>query len=72
MAVPDMSKRECQGIIAAQRCYIRKLSPKTKEPFTSEGMWMRFVDLLSSVTDEVRFLFVRRYLISIKLNIYPI
>jgi hypothetical protein len=36
MIVPVMSKRDCPGIIAAQRCYVRKPGPKTEEPFTAE------------------------------------
>ncbi len=36
MTVPVMSKRDCQGIIVAQRCYVRKPGPKTEEPFTAE------------------------------------
>jgi hypothetical protein len=34
--VPVMSKRDCPGIIAAQRCYVRKPGPMTEEPFTAE------------------------------------
>ena len=34
--VPVMCIRSCDGIIAAQKCYIRKPGPKSEEPFTSE------------------------------------
>ena len=31
-----MSRRDCEGVIAAQRCYVRKPGPRTEEPFTAE------------------------------------
>jgi hypothetical protein len=34
--VPVMSKRGCEGVINAQRCYIRKPGPRSEEPFTAE------------------------------------
>ncbi len=33
---PIMSKRECQGVIAQNRCYIRKPGPRSEEPQTGE------------------------------------
>jgi hypothetical protein len=36
MIVPVMSKRDCEGVIAAQRCYVRKPGPRSEEPFTAE------------------------------------
>lgn len=36
MSVPVMSIRGCEGLIAPQRCYVRKPGPKSEEPFTSE------------------------------------
>ena len=36
MSVPVMSRRDCEGVIAAQRCYVRKSGPRTEEPFTAE------------------------------------
>ena len=42
-ATPVMSVRGCDGVIAAQRCYIRKPGPKTEEPFTSEE-WRSLID----------------------------
>ena len=36
MMVPIMSIRGCDGVIAPQRCYIRKPGPKSEEPFTAE------------------------------------
>lgn len=36
MTVPVMSVRHCDGVIASQRCYVRKPGPKSEEPFTSE------------------------------------
>ena len=36
MTVPVMSKRECERVITARRCYIRKPGPRSEEPFTSE------------------------------------
>ncbi|MDE2741855.1 MAG: ATP-binding protein [Gemmatimonadota bacterium] len=34
--VPVMSRRECQGVIAQNRCYIRKPGPNSEDPRTSE------------------------------------
>jgi hypothetical protein len=36
MIVPVMSARSCEGVIAAQRCYVRKPGPRSEEPFTTE------------------------------------
>jgi hypothetical protein len=36
MTVPVMSRRGCEGVIAAQRCYVRKPGPRSEEPFTVE------------------------------------
>jgi hypothetical protein len=36
LLAPVMSKRDCEAIIAAQRCYVRKPGPRTEEPFTAE------------------------------------
>jgi hypothetical protein len=41
--VPVMSRRECQGIIAAQRSYVRKPGPRSEEPFTAEE-WRALFD----------------------------
>jgi hypothetical protein len=34
MTVPVMSRRGCEGVIAAQRCYVRKPGPRSEEPFS--------------------------------------
>ena len=36
LTVPVMSKRESQGVIAPNRCYIRKPGPRSEEPLKSE------------------------------------
>lgn len=36
MIVPVMSVRGCDGVIAPQRCYVRKPGPRSEEPFTTE------------------------------------
>ena len=36
LTVPVMSRRECQGVIIPNRCYIRKPGPRSEEPQTSE------------------------------------
>lgn len=36
LTVPVMSVRGCEGVIAAQRCYVRKPGPRSEEPFTAE------------------------------------
>ena len=36
MTVPVMSARGCEGVIAAQRWYVRKPGPRSEEPFTAE------------------------------------
>jgi len=43
IAVPIMSRRGCEGIISAQRCYIRKPGPKSEEPHTAEE-WRELLD----------------------------
>jgi hypothetical protein len=35
-SVPVMSVRECAGVIAARRCYIRKPGPRSEEPLTGD------------------------------------
>lgn len=40
---PVMSRRDCDGIIAAQRCYIYKPGPRSEEPFTGEE-WRALLD----------------------------
>jgi len=41
--VPIMSKRDYSGVIAAQRCYIRKPGPRSEEPHTAEE-WRGLLD----------------------------
>lgn len=41
--VPVMSRRDCVGIINAQRCYIRKPGPRSEEPFTA-AEWRALLD----------------------------
>jgi hypothetical protein len=36
LTVPVMSIRGQEGVIAAQRCYVRKPGPRSEEPFTAE------------------------------------
>lgn len=36
MIVPVMSIRDCEGVIAARKCYVRKPGPRSEEPFTAE------------------------------------
>jgi predicted HTH transcriptional regulator len=36
LTVPVMSKRDCEGVIAQNRCYIRKPGPRSEEPKTGE------------------------------------
>ena len=36
LTVPVMSRRDCQGVIAQNRCYIRKPGPRSEEPQTPE------------------------------------
>jgi hypothetical protein len=43
ISVPVMSTRDCQGVIAQQRCYIRKPGPRSEEPFLSEE-WRNLLD----------------------------
>ena len=42
MTVPVMSKRGCEGVIAAQRCFVRKPGPRSEEPLTAEE-WRRLL-----------------------------
>jgi hypothetical protein len=41
--VPVMCKRDCEGVIAAHRCYIRKPGPRSQEPYTSQE-WRSLLD----------------------------
>src|SRR5262245_34983206 len=41
--VPVMSRRDCDGVIAARRCYMRKPGPRSEEPLTSEE-WRSLLD----------------------------
>ncbi len=43
MTVPVMSRRGSEGVIAAQRCYIRKPGPQSEEPHTAEE-WRALLD----------------------------
>jgi hypothetical protein len=43
LATPAMSKRDCEGVIAAQRAYIRKPGPRSEEPFTG-AEWRALFD----------------------------
>lgn len=43
LATPVMSRRDCPGVIAAQRCYVRKPGPRSEEPFTGEE-WRHLID----------------------------
>lgn len=58
MQVPVMSKRACEGIIAAQKCYVRKPGPRSEEPFTAEewrGVMERCVqNRRESMLDAIR------------------
>jgi hypothetical protein len=36
MTVPVMSRRGCEGVIDARRCYVRKPGPRSEEPFNTE------------------------------------
>jgi len=41
--VPVMSRRDCEGVIAARRCYIRKPGPRSEEPFDGQE-WRALLD----------------------------
>lgn len=43
IATPVMSRRDCNGVITAQRCYVRKPGPRSEEPFTGEE-WRALLD----------------------------
>jgi hypothetical protein len=43
LTIPVMSRRDCQGVIAAQRSYIRKPGPRSEEPFTADE-WRALID----------------------------
>jgi hypothetical protein len=43
MTVPVMSARDCEGVIAARRCYMRKPGPRSEEPLTGEE-WRTLLD----------------------------
>lgn len=41
--VPIMSRRDFAGVIAAQKCYVRKPGPQSEEPFTAQE-WRALLD----------------------------
>ena len=43
LVTPVMSRRDCDGVITAQRCYVRKPGPRSEEPFTGEE-WRTLID----------------------------
>jgi len=43
LSVPVMARRDCEGVIAARRCYIRKPGPRSEEPQKSEE-WRVLLD----------------------------
>ena len=53
LTVPVMSRRECQGVINQNRCYIRKSGPESEEPRTSEEWRALFNRCLRAHQDEM-------------------
>lgn len=53
LTVPVMSKNQCQGAIALNRCYIRKPGPESEEPRTSEEWRNLFNRCLRANRDEM-------------------
>jgi hypothetical protein len=43
MSVPIMSRRDCEGVISARRCYIRKPGPRSEEPLDGQE-WRALLD----------------------------
>ena len=43
ITVPVMCKRDCEGVISARRCYIRKPGPRSEEPLKAEE-WRTLLD----------------------------
>jgi hypothetical protein len=43
VTVPVMSRRDCNGVIAARRCYIRKPGPRSEEPLDAQE-WHDLLD----------------------------
>src|SRR5262245_10870138 len=43
MTVPVISARDCEGVIAARRCYMREPGPRSEEPLTGEE-WRTLLD----------------------------
>ena len=51
--VPVMSMRECQGVIAQNRCYVRKPGPKSEDPRTSEEWRILLNRCVRATRDEM-------------------
>jgi hypothetical protein len=43
ITVPVMSRRDCDGVISARRCYVRKPGPRSEEPFDAQE-WRALLD----------------------------
>lgn len=43
LTVPVMSRRDCEGVIAARRCYTRKPGPRSEEPLDAKE-WRTLLD----------------------------
>jgi hypothetical protein len=43
VTVPIMSRRDCEGVLAARRCYIRKPGPRSEEPLDAKE-WRTLLD----------------------------
>ncbi len=53
VTVPVMSKNQCPGVIALNRCYIRKPGPESEEPRTSEEWRNLFNRCLRANRDDM-------------------
>ena len=53
LTVPVMSRRECQGILIPNRCYIRKPGPRSEQPQTAEEWRTLFNRCVRAYRDEM-------------------
>jgi hypothetical protein len=53
LTVPVMSRRDCEGVISARRCYVRKPGPRSEEPLEAKEWRVLFDRCVRAGRDEM-------------------